>query len=580
MSSAIVSCGKKAFSSLTGYRYTNKDLKKIDDANAASTTLYFGQEPVPGVYSVNEDNKRFLVALKPNGEEDEKRLFTKYRREDYPFYPASADPLTLQNTYITLNNSSPIGLELKRKFANGMLNKSIMEWATDIDIDRRANFAKAKCENAAFNDEQLAPPKVNFGKNYLHNFDKPILTTTTGEQRNSSLNSSIFMDSTFSEENHDNSSVGSSDIDECPPMKCTRRGSFDPDYPSDSDISDSASISGFSFQSGEDELSLSPEWFHDEDPLLKQQGETLSVANFEDDNISMSENSANPSSATSIASPGKQVRFALQVCFKLPAEEKPKEPHTTTFQPKPLNRKEKNKSIPIPNNNEQISAIDLPGYAFLAKPLEITHSALHNRWFLKSELDQRTLYRNMCAAYNCDCEDYCQGMELRRWKLLDDGYSWVPKDEQVLLVKHPLPQAPPTGFWSRFRRIKNKNTARQYTIPSAFRSQLEDSTNDTDEHTNTPNESLYAEHQHLQGVERGDKIGTEGEMLFFLERGEDGTIKMRIMSHEEMAEARELQQERRGNFLVFEGNEDANSGLMKLARYLEKGGEMVTFLCR
>lgn len=556
MSQTIVDCGKKVLSSLTCYIYTNRDLNKID-SSAVPTTLYFGQEPVPGVYSVNEENKRFLVAIKPNRGEDEERLFRKYNREDYPFNSVLADPITFQNATLTLSQPSPIGVELKKQFLNGSKHKNMAELATPMDIDGKTNYAKAKYEKESSNtidtDEPLVPAQCNFCKNFLHNLDNLVLTTTAGEQRNSSLTSSVFIDSTFSEPKNEDegSSICSADIDECKSMEYTRLNSCDSNYPADPEDNDRASISGFSFRYGEDKIDLSSEWSHDEVPLSAHQGESSSVG---------------------IPPQKKKVHFSLQVNFKLPAWEPPKKPHTTTFIPKPPNKK----NSPHTNDNITTSPIDIPGYAFLCKPLEITHCPIHARWFLKSELDQRTLYRNMCASYVCSCTDFCQGMQLRRWKLMDDGYSWVPKDEQVCLVRTPIPQAPSTSFWSRFRRKKTP----QYITPATFRFPIEESLDVQAEQVHTLNESVYDEPMHIQSFARGDKIGTMGEMLFVLGKGEDGSVKMRVMSEEEIAVARGLQRERRGKFLVFEGNEEANAGLMGLARYLERGGEMVTFLCR
>ncbi|CAG8956176.1 hypothetical protein HYFRA_00012093 [Hymenoscyphus fraxineus] len=546
MSPALFDCPKKAFLSLVGCGHSSKGINK---ANDITKSLYLAQEPVPGLYSIDQEKRRYLVALKTNGDEDTERLFKKNGNGDLPsdpdFINKNLNNIMRNTLDYRVNHSYAVFVYNDNNKNNNTTttttNKEVADWQTNININ-----------------EPLPPPSVDFG-----------------QERYSSLASSSFMPSTSSQQNNrgDNYSFCSSKIDECPPMKYTRRDDSDSE-----DGSDTESISGFSFQLGEDRLTLDSKWHHDRVPLSQLQ-QTAQQENDSASIISMDEdffrpNTSAPSSyAHNLLAPKKRHRFGLSL-------HQPKKSLTSIFKRTHQNTTNNN------NGSSYYPSVKLPHYSFLEKPFEITPSAIHNRWFIKAELDQRTLYRNTCATYNCTCEDYCQGMVLRRWKLLDDGYSWVPKDEQVLLVD--TPPSPPraakeeqlSGFWSFLRKSSNKPP--QATTQATYRTQLEDPSDDEDDYENTPNEPLSINHpqQYLVGQPRGDKVGTEGEVLFFLEKMGNGDVQMRAMSEAEMDEARHLQRERKGMFLVFEGNEGANDRVLRLGRVLERGGEMWTFMSR
>jgi len=77
--------------------------------------------------------------------------------------------------------------------------------------------------------------------------------------------------------------------------------------------------------------------------------------------------------------------------------------------------------------HEKVNQIDINGYRFLRKPLEIEYCDILGRWIFSEELKMRTVKVEMCKRVDCIEKDprTCGKMFKRELLCLDDCVSWV-----------------------------------------------------------------------------------------------------------------------------------------------------------
>ncbi|PVH89663.1 hypothetical protein DL98DRAFT_579450 [Cadophora sp. DSE1049] len=82
---------------------------------------------------------------------------------------------------------------------------------------------------------------------------------------------------------------------------------------------------------------------------------------------------------------------------------------------------------PTRSAKPEISQIDLNGYRFLAKPLQVEYNNILSRWMFSCEVKARTMSAPMCRSLTCMETDMrvCGKTVYRDLFVLDDGVSWV-----------------------------------------------------------------------------------------------------------------------------------------------------------
>ncbi|KAH9216888.1 hypothetical protein DL95DRAFT_495197 [Leptodontidium sp. 2 PMI_412] len=120
-----------------------------------------------------------------------------------------------------------------------------------------------------------------------------------------------------------------------------------------------------------------------------------------------------------INKPTNSVDFILNDTGALPHQESPfgKDSHRYLRQA----------HSPTRSSTTRISQIDLNGYRFLAKPLQVEFNNILGRWMFSSEIKTRSIVAPMCKSLKCMEADMsvCDKTVNREMFCLDDGISWV-----------------------------------------------------------------------------------------------------------------------------------------------------------
>ncbi|EKD19917.1 uncharacterized protein L3040_002402 [Drepanopeziza brunnea f. sp. 'multigermtubi'] len=85
-----------------------------------------------------------------------------------------------------------------------------------------------------------------------------------------------------------------------------------------------------------------------------------------------------------------------------------------------------------------VQKIDLNGYRFLAKPLEIEFNAITNRLMFRAEVEARKAVGLLCRTTKCECQGKggatCGNTVRKEMFVLDDSLSWIVLERER---KHP-----------------------------------------------------------------------------------------------------------------------------------------------
>ncbi|KAF4633827.1 hypothetical protein G7Y89_g4289 [Cudoniella acicularis] len=446
--------------------------------------LHFSQDPVPGVYAITHDNQCFLVAVKPNGKKDAEGLFRKNPKEDSQFHLAKK--LGKKATIINTNNTND---NTNGKSTTQSFQDSAVELPTSPFSDAYANSctgASSISSNSASSYQRsgaTAPNLVTFSSSRQSSirFGEPLRSKDIDNTKSQSTASSVVY--------HDR--VPTLKLPVRPNTMRTKSPYQTP----------SSSTGGAHFL----------------ESFSRSTAFTISTT-FLPQKPSLINNNDAIDPVTRVY-PKPQGQPRIQIVEPLVKQEA-KRPLFTQNTTLPLYT-----YLAHPKPQPQLgtlAAIDFPGYKFLARPLQTTFSAPHNRHLFADELAAMTTFRDACPAFNISRSHiswYAGALSSlpNKWVLLDDGFSYVPVDEVV--TWRPV--------------VARKVGKRGRSV--------------------------------LCCVKRGEKKGTEEEVLFLPQHGADF---MRPQSDQETAVRRDLIKKKLWMERV--KNEKGEEDWRRLVRYLAK----------
>ncbi|KAH7342742.1 hypothetical protein BKA65DRAFT_504680 [Rhexocercosporidium sp. MPI-PUGE-AT-0058] len=289
------------------------------------TQLYFGREPIKGIYAISSRGKRYLVAIKPNCNVDVGRIFMRRNI-----------PACDERSELAKINNIPI---------------------QNVSVDDQPQHLPSPSASALFRYQKLIVTHILQTTVYLQSTQKAEDGTRTGT-----------LQVTVTEKPRDSSP--SSTIASTTSQTCSQTVVTTPRTVINTNSSSSSSI-------------------------------------------------CNKSPIIPVNKPINSVEFILKTTGALPRLKSSfgKDSHRFRRQARSLMR----------SSTTRISQIDLNGYRFLAKPLQVEFNDIVGRWMFSSEIRTRSIVAPVCKSMRCMKRDVsaCSKSLGREMFCLDDGISWV-----------------------------------------------------------------------------------------------------------------------------------------------------------